>query len=102
MTTRQVTGQVSPDRVSTLEAEVAQLKATLSETRRDVVNLEGLVRDLGLIAIQAQENHMSAVLELGRLTDHVVRHTEEFRSGPAAFFCAFCTPIHETHGGPDV
>lgn len=94
-TTKPVSGQVSPDRVSALEAEVAQLKLTLAEIKSDVFTGEGLIRDLGQIMIQLTETHKATVIELAKVQAHA-EHDEAFRDSPAALFCQYCTPVNRT------
>lgn len=86
-----ISGQVSPDRVSALEAEVAQLKVTLTETRGEVINLEGVVRDLGQLMVQLTEAQRDTVVGLSTLTAHAT-HGKAYRETPSALFCPYCTP----------
>lgn len=94
----EITGQVTdPDRLSVLEAQVAQLRADLDAERYTNITVEGVVRDLGRKMIEMVEIHQATVIELGRLTDHVVRHDETYRlSNAGAIFCRYCYPKEGT------
>lgn len=93
----EVSAQISPDRLSTLEAQVAQLRADLDAERYTNITVEGVVRDLGRKMIELVEIHQATVIELGRLTEHVVRHDETYRlSDAGAIFCRYCYPKEGT------
>jgi hypothetical protein len=86
MTAKQVSGQVSPDRLSTLEAETAQLKVTLAEARGDVLHLEGTVRELGRSLTQGLHTYRELTVVVGRMADHIARHDND------SPLCSFCVP----------
>jgi hypothetical protein len=87
-----LSGPVQRDRIGNLEVELAQTKATLLETRGDVLNLEGVVRDMGQLMIQALEVNKSLAVEVAKLTAHAT-HDEAFREFFQAVLCPYCTPL---------
>lgn len=91
----EVSGQVTPDRVADLEAVVLDLSGKLATARNELLNVEGVVRDLGRAFLQMVEVHQSTVIELGRLMDHVTNHRDK-----PSIFCPICTNM-ETLGGQD-
>jgi hypothetical protein len=85
-------GPVQRDRIGNLEAELAQTKATLLETRGELLNLEAVTRDLGGIMLQALEANKDLAVEVAKLTAHA-GHDEAFKSGITAVFCPYCNPL---------
>lgn len=91
----EVSGQISPDRISDLENVVLDQSRKLARARDEIVNLEGVVRDLGNAFLQMVQVHQDTVIQMGRLMDHATNHRDK-----SSIFCPICTTI-ETPGGHD-
>lgn len=93
----EVFGQIEPDRLAALEEEIQRLRSDLDKERYNAITTEGVIRDLGRKMIEMTQIHMDTVRELGKLTDHVVRHDEDYRQNDmGAVFCSFCYPKEGT------